>query len=264
MLHHMNAKRIVVKVGSSTLTHSTGKLNLRRIDQLAKTLSDLMNAGREVVLVSSGAIAVGRAKMNLPYHGATTAEKQAAAAIGQCELMDIYDRAFGNYGRTTAQVLLTKDVLDNEHSKQNAVNTFEQLLSMGVIPIVNENDTISFEEIEFGDNDTLSAMVAAMIHAQSLVLLTDIDGLYNKNPAEPDAQLIPVVFRIDDELRAVAGGSGSKVGTGGMITKLNAAEIATKAGIAMSIANGKSPELLYDIYEGHSVGTLFLPQEQSF
>ncbi|MGI6030156.1 MAG: glutamate 5-kinase [Eubacteriales bacterium] len=259
----INAKRIVVKVGSSTLTHpATGKINLRRIDELTRTLADLMNAGKEVVLVSSGAMAVGRSRLGVERSG-SMAEKQASAAVGQCELMYLYDRAFANYSKTTAQVLLTRDVIDRPHCKENVENTLEALLAMGVIPIVNENDTVSYEEIEIGDNDTLSAIVATLVGADTLVLLTDIDGLYNKNPAEADAKLVPVVYQIDDDIRAVAGGAGSKVGTGGMITKIHAAEIATQAGITMVIAKGEDPSVLYDIFDGKAVGTVFLPQPKN-
>lgn len=253
-----NAKKIVVKVGTTTLTHGGGLLNYRRLEALAKTLADLANSGREIVLVSSGAIGVGIGALGLSSRPTDMPTKQACAAIGQCELMYTYDKLFGEYNRSVAQLLLTRDVVENDIRKQNVVNTFNRLIALGIIPIVNENDSVATEEIEFGDNDTLSAIVARLIDADLLILLSDIDGLYTKNPKEfPDASLIPLV----DEIAAVehlAGGSSSSFGTGGMVTKIHAATIAAEAGIDMIICNGANPGLLYDIFDGKPVGTRFL------
>ncbi|MEG0035267.1 MAG: glutamate 5-kinase [Oscillospiraceae bacterium] len=262
-----NKTRIVVKVGTSTLTREGGALNLRSFDALARVLSDIHNLGNEVILVSSGAIAVGAHKMLMKERPTELRLKQAAAAVGQCELMHLYDKFFGDYGKTVAQILLTGDDVGNPEIKENLVNTFNALLELGIIPIVNENDSVSFAEIEmqkeehkvFGDNDTLSAVVAVLCGADKLVLLSDIDGLYDENPNEnPDARLIREVRVINDEIRALAGGAGSSRGTGGMITKLQAAELATENGIDMIIANGELPDILYDIVEDNPAGTLFV------
>lgn len=251
-------KRVVVKVGTSTLTYENGKLNLRRIEQLVRVLSDLKNRGMEVILVSSGAIGVGVGKLGLKHKPTITMEKQAAAAVGQCELMYLYDKIFSEYGYSTAQVLLTKDVIENKERKQNVVNTFITLLRMDVVPVVNENDAISVEEIEFGDNDTLSAVVACLTDSETLVILTDIDGLYSENPKEnPDAELISDVYEINEDLKKIAGGAGSNRGTGGMITKVMAAEIATKSGIHTVVCNGADPGILYSLFDGENVGTVF-------
>lgn len=259
MFHAMKAKTVVVKVGSSTLTHENGKLNFARVDLLARTLSDLKSGGKDIILVSSGAIAVGVSRLGLPEKPKEIPKKQAAAAIGQCELMYIYDKLFREYGYITAQVLLTKDIVGDEERKLNVINTFKTLLDYGVIPIVNENDTVSYEEIEFGDNDTLAAIVAVLVKADLLILLSDIDGLYDKNPHEhSDATLVPVVYEIDDDIRALGGSAGSKVGTGGMATKITSGEIAAASGIDMIIANGENPAVLYEIFQGKPVGTLFL------
>ncbi len=253
-----SAKRIVVKVGTSTLTHKTGLLNLRRVERLVKILSDLKNSGREIILVSSGAIGVGVGKLGLPGRPVDTRSKQACAAIGQCELMYIYDKLFSEYNHVVSQMLLTSDIIRDKKRKENVVNTFERLLEYGAIPIVNENDSISTEEIEFGDNDTLSATVSILSHADVLVILTDIDGLYDKDPHHyADAELIPRVSVIDGSVRALAGDSAGKQGTGGMITKLNAAEMVMKEDIAMYIINGASPDNLYRLFDGEQVGTLF-------
>lgn len=251
-------KRVVIKVGTSTLTHEGGRLNIRRFEKLVKVISDIRNSGVEVVLVSSGAISVGMGKAGVSKRPDCTKEKQALASIGQCELMNFYSTLFEGYGYTVAQILLTRDVTDSEPMRTNAKNTFEMLFSLGAIPIVNENDTISTEQIEFGDNDTLSAVVASLVGADLLVLLSDIDGLYDKDPHKfEDAQIISAVDCIDDNIRALAGGSSTSCGTGGMITKISAAEIATSAGIDMIIANGENPDVLYDIKDGKNVGTLF-------
>lgn len=254
-----NIKRVVIKVGTSTLTYDNGKLNISRIDKLARVIADIKNRGMEVVLVSSGAIGVGVGKLGLKEKPSVTMEKQAAAAVGQCELMYLYDKMFSEYGYKIGQVLLTKDVIDNTERRVNVVNTFITLLKMGVVPIVNENDAVSVEEIEFGDNDTLSALVAKLVDAELLIIMTDIDGLYDKNPAQhSDCKLISVVDRIDDELKAAAGGAGSRRGTGGMITKLAAAEIAGKCGIKTVICKGDDPKIIYDVLDGEDVGTIFI------
>ncbi len=253
-----NAKRIVVKVGTSSLTYSTGRIHLRKIDLLARTLADLCHEGREVILVSSGAVGVGMGKMGFAEKPKTTREKQATSAIGQSELMSIYGKLFGEYGCDVAQVLLTKNVIENEQRKLNAITTFNTLLEWGVIPIVNENDAISTEEIEFGDNDTLSAMVAELIGADLLIILSDIDGLYSADPhKDADAHLISEIDEVTEALFEIAGNSGSNRGTGGMSTKLIAAKSVMAAGINMVIANGNEPAVIYDILDGKQIGTLF-------
>ena len=256
-----HAKTVVVKIGTSTLTYENGKLNLRRIEYLCRTLSDLQNSGRRIVLVSSGAIGVGVGKLGLARRPDETAKKQALAAVGQCELMFIYDKFFGEYHQNVAQVLLTADVTARENSRTNVVNTFSELLSMGIIPIVNENATVAVDELEgrnFGDNDTLSAIVASLVGADALVILTDIDGLYDKNPKTcPDAKRIPLVRAITDEVRAMAGGAGSSRGTGGMATKIRAAQVAAESHIPTVILAGDDPENLYRVFEGEDIGTVF-------
>jgi len=255
------AKRIVVKVGTSTLTYENGKVNLRRIETLCKVLSDLQNSGREMILVTSGAIGVGVGKLGLRERPQETEKKQAVAAVGQCELMFIYDKLFGEYNRTVAQVLLTADVTASEHSKKNVENTFNELIAMDIIPVVNENDTVGIDELvgnNFGDNDTLSATVAKLVNADLLIILTDIDGLYDENPLHnPDAKRIPLVRGITDEIRALAGGTGSNRGTGGMATKVSAAEIANAAGITCCVISGANPKNLYDLFDGIQIGTTF-------
>ncbi len=261
----MDKKRIVVKVGTSTLTYENGKINLRRVDKLCKVLSDLRNFGHDVVLVSSGAIGVGVGKLGLPKRPDSTREKQALAAVGQCELMFMYDKLFSEYNNTVAQVLLTKFSVDSDHQKENVINTFNTLLDMGIIPIVNENDTVAIDELEgnnFGDNDMLSAIVAKLISSDLLIILTDIDGLYTDNPrTNKDAKHIDVVECITDEIMQMAHGSGSNRGTGGMATKLTAAKHVTKAHIDCVVLNGDDPEILYDVIENtKQVGTLFKGQ----
>ncbi len=260
----VHAKTLVVKVGTSTITHANGNLNLKIIEKLVRVLSDLKNQGRDVILVTSGAIGVGRAKIGLTERPTTMPEKQALAAIGQVHLMYIYSKLFGEYGHIASQVLLTKDVVDEEKRKLNALNTFKTLLMYQSIPIVNENDTVATEEIEsvsnFGDNDTLSAIVAVLVEADLLILLSDIDGLYDKNPKVcKDAQLIPVVEGITEEILEVGGDTYGDLGTGGMRTKILAAKTCTESGIPMVITNGDDPDNLYRILSGENVGTLFIP-----
>lgn len=258
MTDFTNAKRVVVKVGSSTLTHSTGLINLRRVESLVKVLADLKNSGKEIILVSSGAVSVGVGKLGLKERPRNIPGKQAAAAVGQCELMYIYDKLFGEYHCKVAQVLLTRDSVEHEVRKQNVENTFKTLLEWGVIPIVNENDTVAVDEIVIGDNDSLSAMVSVIVNADLLILMSDVDGLYTGNPGtDSDAKLIPVVEKIDDYIRSIAGGAGTEHGTGGMSTKISAAETAGEAGIDMLITSGVDPEILYEIFEKGNVGTLF-------
>ena len=254
----MQNKRIVVKVGTSTLSHPSGLLNIRRVEELCKVLSDLKNAGNEIILVSSGAIGMGVGKLSLPKRPEDMPTKQAAAAVGQCELMYTYDRLFGQYNHTVAQMLLTWEDFDHENRLHNLQNTLERLLQLHAIPIINENDPVACEEYSLGDNDTLAALVAKCIHADLVVLMSDIDGLYTADPhTHPDAKLIPVVEEITPEIEMLAGGAGSSLGTGGMLTKVIAAKRATAAGVDMIITNGAHAEVLYDIVEGKPVGTRF-------
>ena len=254
--------RIVIKVGTSTLTHATGNLNIRRVDKLCRVLSDIKNAGHEVILVSSGAVGMGVGKLSLKERPKDIPSKQAVAAVGQCELMYTYDRAFSEHNHVVAQILLSAYDVENEERRRNFHNTIFRLLELGVLPVINENDTVATEEIAIGDNDTLSAIVAREISADLLILLSDIDGLYTADPhRDPDARLIEVVSEIDEGILALGGGQGSALGTGGMATKLRAAVIATEAGCDMVIANGEHPEFLYDIIEGNAVGTRFLKKE---
>lgn len=251
--------RIVVKIGTSTLTYATGQLNIRRVEALCKTMSDIRNAGHELILVSSGAIGMGVGKLGLRCRPQDIPTKQAAAAVGQCELMYIYDKLFSEYHHTVAQLLITADNLNNETRHLNFTNTLTRLLELGVVPVINENDTVATEEIVIGDNDTLAAMVAQSVGAQLLILLSDIDGLYTADPhTDPDAKLLPVVRRVDEEIKKLAGVSSTDQGTGGMVTKLRAAEICLSCGCEMVIANGKNPSALYDIVEGKPVGTRFV------
>jgi len=251
--------RIVVKVGTSTLAHSTGRMNIRRVEELCKVLSDLKNAGHEIILVSSGAIGMGVGKLSLKARPTDIPGKQAAAAVGQCELMYTYDRLFSQYNHTVAQILLTGYDIEHEEHRHNVQNTLFRLLELGALPVINENDTVATDEIVIGDNDTLGAIVANCAQADLLVLLTDIDGLYTADPHKcADAQLIPVVEELTPEIIALAGGSGSSLGTGGMATKLRAAQLVTENGIDMVIANGAYPEILYKIADGESIGTRFI------
>ncbi len=253
-------KRIVVKVGSSSLQHpETGKLNFLKVERLVRELCDLKNCGMDICLVSSGAIAVGRTFMGMEKRPQTIARKQACAAVGQARLMMTYQKMFAEYHQTAGQGLMTKNTMIDNVSRKNAQNTFEELFRLGVIPIVNENDTISTYEMQFGDNDTLSAIVAALVSADLLILLSDIDGLYTDDPREnPDAKLIHEVDAIDERYLFMAKEStGSDVGTGGMATKLTAAKIAMKSGADMIIANAKNMGILHQIFEGSFTGTLF-------
>ncbi len=253
-------KRVVIKIGSSSITHQeTGRPSLSRIEKLVRVLTDIANSGREVILVSSGAIAVGRNQIGLKGKPDTNALKQACAAIGQASLMTVYQRLFAEYGMKVAQVLLTKNTMINDKSRRNARNTFAELLKLGVIPIVNENDTVATDEIEFGDNDTLSAIVAGLVGADLLILLSDIEGLYTDNPRlNPDAKFIDTVEYIDDSIIAMGKGEGSDVGTGGMATKISAARIANDSGADMVIAGSGDLDVINRILAGEQVGTLFL------
>ncbi len=252
------SKRIVVKVGTSTLTYLTGKTNLQIMDRLARVLSDLQNQGKEIVLVSSGAIGMAVGKLGLSEKPKETAKKQAVAAVGQCELMYLYDKLFSEYNNTVAQILVTGEDIAVPRRKRNMQSTINELLDMGIIPIVNENDSVSADEIEIGDNDNLSAMVADMIDADLLVLFSDIDGLYDSDPHyNKNAEKLDIVLDID-KIEQMAAGSSTKQGTGGMITKIEAAKRASAAGIHMVIANGAHVEALYDILDGNKVGTLFV------
>ncbi len=255
---------MVVKVGTSTLTHKTGRLNIRRVEALVKTLADLQNAGKQIILVTSGAIGLGVAKLGMAERPSDTPSKQACAAVGQCELMYMYDKQFSDYNLTVAQLLLTKYIL-LEDRRRNVENSLRKLLDMGVIPIVNENDTVAIDELELevGENDSLAAIVAEIAKAELLVILSDIDGLYDSDPrTNPGAKLIPVVERIDEHIVEMAGGAGTSRGTGGMKTKINAAKIANDAGIDMVIMNGEKPGRLYDLFDGKPVGTVFKAHEK--
>ena len=250
--------RVVIKIGTSTLTHSTGNLNIRRFEQMCKVISDIKNAGHEIIMVSSGAIAMGTGKLGLKERPGDISTKQAAAAVGQCELMYTYDKIFSEYNHTVAQLLITgEDIKDNERHEHFS-NTLSRLLELGAIPIINENDTVSTAEIVIGDNDTLGAEVAKSVNADLLILLSDIDGLYTADPHKcEDAKLISHVDKIDDSIVALAGGKGTALGTGGMVTKLEAAKICMACGCDMIITNGANPTSLYDIVEGKAVGTKF-------
>ena len=251
--------RIVIKIGTSTLAYATGQLNIRRVEALCKTMSDIRNAGHELILVSSGAIGMGVGKLGLRSRPRDIPTKQAAAAVGQCELMYVYDKLFSEYHHNVAQLLITAENLTNETRYANFTNTLTRLLELGVIPVINENDTVATEEIVIGDNDTLAANVARSVRADLLILLSDIDGLYTADPhTNPDAKLLPLVRGIDDDIRSLAGVSSTDQGTGGMVTKLRAAEICLECGCEMVIANGNDPVRLYDIVEGKLVGTRFV------
>ena len=250
--------RIVVKVGTSTLAHSTGNINIRHVEELCKVLSDLKNAGHEMILVSSGAIGMGVGKLSLKEKPQDMPTKQAAAAVGQCELMYTYDKLFSEYNHTVAQILLTGLDLEDNERYHNIQNTMNRLLELNVLPVINENDTVSTQEIAVGDNDTLGAIVAVSMKADMLILLSDIDGLYTNDPhKDENAQLISLVTEITPEIEALGGGKGSSLGTGGMATKLNAAKLCLSKGTEMVIANGANPSVLYDIVDGKKIGTRF-------
>ncbi|KAB2952322.1 glutamate 5-kinase [Heliorestis acidaminivorans] len=256
-------RRIVVKVGTSTLTHDTGKLNLEQMEKLVRQVADLANQGYQMILVSSGAVGAGMGRLGYRERPKTIPEKQACAAVGQGILLHMYEKLFAEYGQVVAQVLLTRDDLASRKRYINGGNTLETLLRLGAIPIINENDTVAVDEIRFGDNDTLSALVAALVDSDLLVLLTDIEGLYSANPrTDRQAQLISKVESVTPEIEAMAAGAGSNLGTGGMATKIQAARICSESGIAMVIANGARPNVLREIMAGQEIGTLFLPQDK--
>ena len=259
--------RIVVKVGTSTLAHAGGRLNIRRVELMCKVLSDIKNAGHQVILVTSGAIGMGVGKLGLPGRPGDMPGKQAAAAVGQCELMYTYDRLFSQYSHVVAQILLTAEDIRHPLRSSHVHDSLEKLLSWNVLPIINENDVVSTDEIgiqtTIGENDSLSAIVARLVQADLLILLSDIDGLYTADPKkDPTAVLIPQVDAITEDILALAGGAGSDLGSGGMATKLRAAKIAMDAGIDMIITNGENPEILYDIFDGKTVGTKFLGKRE--
>ena len=250
--------RIAVKVGTSTLTHPSGHLNIRHVEELCKVLSDVKNAGHEVILISSGAIGMGVGKLNLTARPTDMPTKQAAAAVGQCELMYVYDKQFSEYNHTVAQILLTGEDLRETQRHANFTNTLQRLLELGALPVINENDTVSTVEIAVGDNDTLSALVAVSVKADLLIILSDIDGLYTADPRkDANARLISEVHEITQDMLDNAGGSGTMLSTGGMATKLSAAKICMDAGTDMIITNGAQPSVLYDILDKKSVGTTF-------
>jgi glutamate 5-kinase len=254
--------KITVKVGTSTLTHKTGRLNIRRVEELCKVLSDVKNAGHDIVLVSSGAIGMGVGKLNMAEKPQDMPTKQAAAAVGQCELMYVYDNLFQEYNHTVGQILITGEDLADSVRHENFTNTLNRLLELGALPIINENDTIATSEIAVGDNDTLGALVAASVRSDLFIVLTDIDGLYTADPRrDPKAELISEVTEITEEMLQGAGGQGSSLGTGGMATKLSAAKIAMDAGVDMIIVNGSSPEIIYDAVDGKTVGTRFIAKK---
>ena len=261
------AKRIVIKIGTSTLTYENGKMNLKRMDDLAFLISDLLNSGREIVLVTSGSIAVGMSKLNMQVKPSDIPIKQAVAAVGQCELMYMYSTLFSKYGRTVGQVLLTKNVIEDETTLMNVTNTMNTLIKSNILPIVNENDTVSTEEMlhlsNFGDNDTLSAYVSVIVGADLLVIFTDTDGMYDDDPKKnANAKYIPVIENIDERIENSAGIAGSKLGTGGFITKIRAAKIANEKGIDMIIVNGENPDVIRNILNEKQAGTLFVGRRE--
>jgi len=262
MANLQNINRIVVKVGTSSLTYETGKINLRRMQKLSSVLSDIANSGIEVALVTSGAIGVGAGRLGLKERPTDTPGRQAAATVGQCELMFLYDKMFSEYGRTIGQLLITKSDVDNDERRHNLMNTFDKLFEYGAIPVINENDSVAVEEIVYGDNDSLSAIVAKLIRADALIILTDTEGLYDANPMEHEnARLIPEVYEITEELYQIAGGHGTRFSTGGMVTKLHAAQIAANAGIDTIIMNGSDPKNVYKVIDGRQIGTFFHRKE---
>ncbi len=258
-----SSKRVVIKVGSSTLTHGSGYINIRLVERLSSCLADLHNSGREIILVSSGAVSCGLAKTGFRRDTLTTEQKQAAAAVGQCVLLDMYARRFAEYGITIAQILLTRNSIDEPGMRSHAATTLELLLSQGIIPIVNENDTISNEQIKIGSNDTLASAVAVLVGADLLINMSDIDGLYTADPRKnPDAEFVPVVDNIDDSIASFAKGAGTERGTGGMIAKIESAKTVCDAGIPMVIVNGQNPDILYNVFDGDFKGTYFTAKEK--
>jgi glutamate 5-kinase len=256
-------KKIVVKIGTTSITHSNGGMNFQCIEKLAKVLSDLRKQGKGIMLVTSGAIAAGAGKIGLAQRPDKLEEKQALAAIGQAELIKIYEKSFANYNQIVAQVLITKDGVFHPIRRLNARNTLNTLMGMHIIPIINENDTVSTDEIEFGDNDTLSAHVSVLTEADLLIILSDIDGLYNSDPRKDEkATMISKVIRISDEIESLAGSTGSNFAKGGMSTKITAAKICDKAGIDTIIASGEDPGIIYDVLQGKDVGTLFVAKKE--
>ena len=260
----INAKRIVIKIGTSILTHETGNINLMRVERLARVISDLLNMGKEIILVSSGAIGVGVGKLKLSEKPKTLGEKQAVAAVGQCELMHIYSKLFADYGHIVGQILLTRDVIEDQKMKNNVLNTFNNLIKRRIVPIVNENDSVSIEEIEiisgrtFGDNDTLSAIVSRIVSADLLVILSDVDGVYNLDPRkDKSAKLISTINKITPQIERCGDGVGTERGTGGMEAKLAATKIAMSSGIKVVICNGENPDIILDILHGKDKGTFF-------
>lgn len=250
-------KRVVIKVGTSTLAYKSGNLNIRRVQKLIEVFSDLKNAGHEIIFVTSGAVGVGVGCIGLKERPKDMPTKQACAAIGQNQLMSFYSAEFARFNHTTAQILATRDVFSNKERRENLYNTMHTLLSLGVVPIINANDSVSIEQLDFDENDTLSAMVAEIADADLLVILTDVDGLYDKNPKLPDAKLIPLVEKVTDEMIAAAGDKGSELASGGMLTKIEAAIIAGEAAIPTAIIKGENPELLYDLFDNKAACTLF-------
>lgn len=258
-----DAKCLVIKVGTSTLTHRTGRANIRRMEELVGVLSDLMNSGRKIVLVTSGAIGVGVGKLGLSERPKDTAGKQAAATVGQCELMFMYDKMFLQYGHKVGQLLITREDVEFEDRRENLIRAFEKLFEFGAIPIINENDAVAVEEIVYGDNDSLSAVVACLIKADALVIITETNGLFDKNPVKyPDAKRISMVSEITDEIRGLADSSDSELGTGGMVTKIRAAELACSHGIDTYVIDGREPENIYALLEGRDIGTRFVAKRQ--
>lgn len=252
-----NAKRVVIKVGTSTLCYKTGNLNIRRVRKLIEVMSDLKNEGRDIIFVTSGAIGIGVGRAGLTKRPTDIPTKQACAAIGQCELMNIYDREFAKFNHTVAQLLVTRDVVSNKTRHENAFNTLHRLLEMNIVPIINANDTVSIDQLDFDENDTLSAVMAQLCEADLLVILTDVDGLYDRNPQDPEAKHIPVVNKLTDELINSTRAKGSELASGGMITKLEAAMIAGESNIPTVIINGDDPENLYRIFDGSAKCTVF-------
>jgi len=258
LIDFCNIKKVVLKIGSSTLTHPQGLIDIRAMEYLIKVISDIKNSGKEIIIVSSGAVAVGMGKMGVLRKSSDLPDKQAFAAIGQCELMYLYDKMFSVYHHTVAQILLTLDITQSMDRTENVINTFNRLIDMNVIPVVNENDSVCIEELTIGDNDNLSALVAHMVNADALIILSDVDGLYTSDPTtNPDAVLIKEVGKIDQKIHRLAEDSASNLGTGGMITKIQAAEYAQENDISTFIISGKDPDLLYDLFSGKQVGTYF-------